>query len=130
MSTTSEAITHGIRVRVRSVYLAERSSPGDLHWFFAYQVDIRNEGTETVQLISRHWIITDGDGQEQEVRGSGVVGEQPVLAPGEHFEYTSACPLATPVGSMHGTYQLVTDSGMRVEAVIAPFGLGEPHAIH
>ena len=130
MSSYSEATTRGVRVRVQSVFVAERSSPEDGHWFFAYQVNVSNEGSETVQLISRHWIITDGNGQEQEVRGAGVVGEQPVLSPGESFEYTSACPLTTPVGSMHGTYQLVTDGGERFDAVIAPFGLGEPGAVH
>ena len=130
MSSYSEAVTRGVRVRVQSVYVAERSSPEDGHWFFAYQVNILNEGDETVQLLSRHWVITDGDGSEQEVRGAGVVGEQPVLAPGDAFEYTSACPLETPVGSMHGTYQLVTDAGERFDATIAPFGLGEPTAVH
>ena len=130
MSTYSETTTRGVRVRVQSVYVAERSSPADDHWFFAYQVNILNEGTETVQLVSRHWVITDGNGQHQEVRGAGVVGEQPVLDPGESFEYSSACPLTTPVGSMHGTYQMVSDSGERFDAEIAPFGLGEPTAVH
>lgn len=130
MSTTSEAVTEGIRVRVQSVYVEERSSPDDQHWFFAYQVRIQNESDNTFQLVSRHWVITDGDGQEQEVRGAGVVGEQPVLEPGDHFEYTSACPLTTPVGSMHGTYQLVSANGDRLEALIAPFGLGAPTAVH
>lgn len=130
MSTFSEQVTRNVRVRVQSVYVAERSSPDEGHWFFAYQVNVLNEGNETVQLISRHWVITDGDGAEQEVRGAGVVGEQPVLAPGDTFEYTSACPLPTAVGSMHGSYQLVTDEGERFDAVIAPFGLGEPTAVH
>ena len=117
-------------MRVQSVFVEERSSAEDGHWFFAYQVNVLNEGAETVRLVSRHWVITDGNGQEQEVRGAGVVGEQPVLTPGESFEYTSACPLTTPVGSMHGSYQLVTDGGERFDAVIAPFGLGEPAAVH
>lgn len=130
MSTFSEQVTRGVRVRVQSVYVAERSSPTDGHWFFAYQVNILNEGEETVQVVSRHWIITDGNGAAQEVRGAGIVGEQPVLAPGQSFEYTSACPLTTAVGSMHGTYQLTTDDGERFEAVIAPFGLGEPTVVH
>ena len=130
MSTYSEKVTRGVRVRVQSVYVEERSSPDDGHWFFAYQVNVLNEGEETVQLVSRHWVITDGDGHEQEVRGAGVVGEQPVLAPGESFEYTSACPLTTAVGSMHGSYQMVTDSGGRFDATIAPFGLGVPTAVH
>ncbi len=130
MSTFSEQLTRGVRVRVQSVYVAERSSPSDSHWFFAYQVNILNEGDESVQLVSRHWVITDGDGQVQEVRGAGVVGEQPVLTPGETFEYTSACPLTTAVGSMHGSYQMVTDGGERFDAIIAPFGLGEPTMVH
>jgi len=94
-----------------------------------YTVQISNESSETVQLLSRHWIITDATGEVQEVRGPGVVGEQPVLAPGESFEYTSGCPLTTPFGSMNGTYQMVTSRGERFDATIAPFTLSEPHAL-
>jgi ApaG protein len=125
----SETLTRGVRVQVQSVYVPERSSARDGHFFFAYRVTITNEGTEPVQLRSRHWIITDGTGHVQEVQGDGVVGEQPHLAPGGRFEYTSACPLPTPFGSMRGTYQMVTGRGERFDAVIAPFTLAAPHAL-
>ncbi|HVP27756.1 MAG TPA: Co2+/Mg2+ efflux protein ApaG [Myxococcota bacterium] len=128
--STSEAVTHGVRVTVRSTHVPERSDPESGEWFFAYTVTISNEGDETVQLVSRHWIIADADGREQEVRGPGVVGEQPVLAPGESFEYTSACPLGTACGSMRGTYQMVTEGGDRFDATIAPFSLAAPYALH
>ena len=127
---TSEAETQGVRVRVESQYDSSRSRPHQNQWFFLYTVRIANESSATVQLLSRHWIITDATGQVQEVRGPGVVGEQPVLAPGESFEYTSGCPLTTPFGSMHGTYQMVTSQGERFDATIAPFTLSEPHALH
>jgi ApaG protein len=127
---SSETTTRGIRVRVRSAYLPERSQPDAGSWFFIYNVQISNQGTETTQLISRHWIITDANGHVQEVKGEGVVGEQPVLAPGESFEYTSACPLSTSFGSMRGTYQMVTTGGQHFDAEIAPFTLAEPHAVN
>lgn len=127
---TSEAITGGVRVRVESSYVPERSEPERGSWFFIYTVEVANLGTETVQLVSRHWIITDADGTVREVKGPGVVGEQPTLEPGQSFTYTSACPLETPFGTMHGTYQMVTPSGARFDAEIAPFSLGEPHAIN
>ena len=125
----SEALTRGIRVTVQSRFVEERSSPEDGQWFFAYQVRIANEGEHVAQVVSRHWIITDGNGKEQEVRGPGVVGEQPVLEPGEAFEYTSGCPLGTPVGSMRGTYRMVVPGGEAFDAEIAPFGLGEPRVV-
>jgi ApaG protein len=125
----SEVVTRGVRVRVKSVYVEERSSPPQ-QFFFAYQVRIANEGDETVQLVSRHWIITDGDGRQEHVQGPGVVGEQPVLAPGESFEYTSFCPLRTPIGSMHGTYQMVLPGGAEFDAEIAPFSLAVPTALN
>lgn len=126
----SDTTTRGIRVQVESFYEEERSSPEESYYFFAYQVRISNEGEETAQLISREWIITDAQGQEQRVQGPGVVGEQPVLRPGDLFEYTSFCPLPTPVGTMHGTYQMVTPDGERFDAVIAPFSLATPHAVN
>jgi ApaG protein len=126
---TSEATTRGVTVRVVSTYVPERSAPEHSHWFFIYHVVIANDGEETVQLVSRHWIITDANGQVEEVKGAGVVGEQPTLAPGESFEYTSACPLPTPFGTMHGTYQMVTADG-GFDAQIAPFSLAEPNAIN
>lgn len=127
---SSESITRGIRVRVRSIYVPERSDPEQGEWFFAYQVQVSNEGHETAQLISRHWIITDANGHVEEVKGPGVVGEQPVLKPGESFQYTSACPLPTPVGTMHGSYQMVTGDGEEFDAKIAPFSLGQPDLIN
>ena len=130
MAFTSEATTRGIRIRVQSSYVAERSEPERNQWFFIYTVQISNEGAEPAQLISRHWIITDANGQVQEVKGPGVVGKQPVLTPGESFEYTSACPLNTAFGTMHGTYQMVTNDGESFDAEIAPFSLGQPHAIN
>jgi ApaG protein len=126
----SQATTRGIRVRVESKYVAERSRPLMNEYFFAYTIEIANQGRETVQLVSRAWTITDAEGHVEEVRGPGVVGEQPVLAPGEAFEYTSACPLGTPFGSMRGTYQMVTEGGERFDAEIAIFELAEPYAIN
>jgi len=126
----SNVVTRGIRVSVKSFYLAERSSPQANQYAFAYTVRIANEGRETSQLRSRHWIITDGDGKVQEVRGDGVVGAQPTLKPGQHFEYTSWCMLATPHGSMHGTYQMVTEDGEQFDAQIAPFPLALPYSLN
>ena len=126
----SESTTRGIRVEVKSAYLPERSAPEEGRFLFAYFVRISNVGSERAQLVSRHWIITDADGDEEEVDGPGVVGEQPVLAPGETFEYSSFCPLPTPVGSMHGAYQMVTDAGDKFDAAIAPFTLAVPHAVN
>jgi ApaG protein len=127
---TSEALTRGVRVRVRSEYAPERSQPAKCQWFFLYTVTIANEGGEPIQLLTRHWVITDGTGQVDEVNGPGVVGKQPRLAPGEAFEYTSGCNLATPFGIMEGTYQMITDSGERFDARIAPFTLSEPYTVH
>jgi ApaG protein len=128
--STSEAVTRNIRVRVVAQYAPAQSQPLQNHWFFYYTIDISNEGTETVQLISRRWIITDADGQTQEVRGLGVVGQQPLLEPGESFEYTSGCPLGTASGMMQGTYQMVTAEGDPFEIEIAPFVLTEPYTVH
>ena len=130
MPFTSEAITRGIRICVQSAYVPERSDPEHDQWFFIYTVRISNEGADTAQLVSRHWIITDADGRVHEVKGPGVVGEQPTLKPGEAFEYTSACPLETSFGTMHGTYRMVMKNGDGFDATIAPFSLGEPHAIN
>lgn len=124
----SNSVTQGIRVSVKSQYLIERSSPGQ--YAFAYTVRIANEGGETAQLRSRHWIITDGDGKVQEVRGEGVVGAQPVLRPGQHFEYTSWCVIPTPHGSMEGTYQMVRESGEQFDAQIAAFPLALPYSLN
>lgn len=129
---TSEAITNGIRVRVVSQYLSDHaaSEPRERQWFFTYTVRITNEGLDTVQLISRHWIITDANGHDEEVRGPGVVGAQPVLATGESFEYTSGCPLRTAFGTMRGSYQMVSDDGQEFDAEIAPFALNVPYAVN
>lgn len=131
MSTnTSEAITRRIRVHVHSEYVHQQSRPGTGPWVFAYHVTITNEGDETVQLLGRHWIITDADGDVEEVRGPGVVGNQPVLRPGESHRYTSGCPLPTRVGTMHGTYRMVNQSGEQFDIDIAPFALSEPYAFN
>jgi ApaG protein len=127
---TSEAITRGVRVAVVSEYAPSRSNPADSQWFFLYTITISNEGEETAQLLTRHWIITDGTGKIEEVRGPGVIGQQPTLAPGETFTYTSGCPLTTPFGSMQGTYQMVTKDGDQFDVTIAPFTLSEPYTVH
>jgi ApaG protein len=113
-----------------SEYAPDRSRPADSQWFFLYTITITNDGQETVQLISRQWVITNGSGDVEEVRGPGVVGEQPVLAPGESFTYTSGCPLKTAFGTMEGTYQMVTRAGDAFDAKIAPFTLSEPYTVH
>ena len=126
----SDTMTRGIRVQVQSFYDEERSSPQESYYFFSYRVRISNQGGETAQLVSREWIITDGNGDAQRVQGPGVVGEQPVLAPGDEFEYTSFCPLPTPVGSMQGSYRMVLENGESFDADIAPFSLAVPHAVN
>jgi ApaG protein len=126
--SSSEAITRNIRVRVHAQYDPGRSNPQQSEWFFLYTVYITNEGHDTVQLISRHWVITDGMGKVEEVRGPGVIGNQPVLAPGQSHEYTSGCPLTTPFGSMHGTYQMMNQSAEQFDIEIAPFTLTEPYS--
>ena len=123
----STAITEGIRVTVNAQYVSAQSSPSAKRYVFAYTVKISNEGTGTAQLKTRHWVITDAMGKVQEVRGKGVVGNQPVLAPGQSFEYTSGCPLTVPFGSMHGTYQMISDRKEQFDIEIAPFVLSEPH---
>lgn len=128
--STSEAVTNNVRVEVQSQYAPERSQPFQNQWFFYYTIRITNEGDETVQLLSRHWIITDATDHTEEVKGPGVVGEQPVLSPGESFQYTSGCPLATSTGVMHGTYQMVSEHGDQFDIEIAPFALREPYTIH
>jgi len=124
---TSSALTEGIRVRVQSRYLADQSSPKDDRYVFAYTITIANEGQRMAQLRTRHWIITDGRGEIEEVRGDGVVGEQPRLAPGQSFQYTSGCVLNTPIGTMHGTYQMWREDNTHFDATIAPFSLASPH---
>jgi ApaG protein len=118
--------TRSIKITVRPFYLDQHSSPADNHYVWAYHVRIENEGAETVQLRNRHWRITDGFGRLQEVRGPGVVGEQPVLGPGESFEYTSSCPLATPSGFMVGDYEMETRGGENFLARVPAFSLDTP----
>jgi len=123
----SEAVTRDIRVQVETEYAPGRSDPQQGQWFFLYTIRLLNEGRETVQLISRHWIITDAMGHVEEVRGPGVVGKHPVLEPGESFEYTSGCALKTPFGSMRGTYQMVNDKRESFDIEIPSFTLTEPY---
>ncbi|MFN9574586.1 MAG: Co2+/Mg2+ efflux protein ApaG [Betaproteobacteria bacterium] len=117
-------------VSVVPQFLAEQSNPDEDEYLFAYTVTVRNTGEVTAKLVSRHWIITDADGDVEEVRGEGVVGEQPVLRPGEGFQYTSGCPLTTPVGSMQGSYQCVAEDGTRFDASIPLFTLAMPGVLH
>lgn len=126
----SDTTTRGIRIKVAPRYIPEQSDPNSGKYLFAYHIVIENRGAETVQLLSRHWIITDGDGDRAEVKGEGVVGEKPRLAPGEQYEYTSACPLATPVGTMQGSFHMVTGEGDRFDARIDPFRLSLPGILH
>jgi ApaG protein len=121
------AVTRQISVTVTPYFIEEQSDPDDNHFVWAYQVNIENQGAETVQLLSRYWQITDAHGQVQEVRGEGVVGEQPVLHPGESFEYTSGTPLSTPSGIMAGRYQMETKGGEGFEIEIPAFSLDSPY---
>jgi ApaG protein len=121
------AVTRQISVTVTPYFIEDQSDPEDNHFVWAYQVNIENTGRETVQLISRYWHITDANGQVQEVRGDGVVGEQPVLRPGESFEYTSGTPLSTPSGIMVGRYQMETKGGEGFEIEIPAFSLDSPY---
>ena len=126
----TEAVTEGIRVSVQPVYLAEQSDPDQERCMFAYQVRITNEGDAPAKLVSRHWIITDGLGRTEHVRGPGVVGYTPRLEPGQGFEYTSYCPLSTPTGWMHGTYQMVRDDGQAFDAKVEVFEFFAPRALN
>ncbi len=119
--------TRSIRVTVEPFYLEDQSSPSDGHYVWAYQVRIENHGDDTVQLLNRYWRITDSRGRIQEVRGAGVVGEQPTLKPGESFEYTSGTPLPTPSGIMVGTYEMESAGGGRFDVAVPAFSLDSPH---
>jgi ApaG protein len=129
-ASASEAVTNNVRVEVESRYAPELSQPFQGLWVFHYTVRITNEGDETVHLLSRHWIIKDASGHVDEVKGPGVVGEQPILSPGEGFQYSSRCQLATSSGVMRGTYQMVTADVDHFDVEIAPFALHEPYTIH
>jgi len=126
----SEAVTRHIRVHVETDYLPARSNPLQNQWAFLYTIRLSNEGRETVQLLSRHWIITDALGEVEEVRGPGVVGKQPVLEPGESFEYSSWCPLKTSTGVMRGSYRMVSEHGHQFDIEIAPFSLKARYTVH
>jgi ApaG protein len=121
---------HRVSIVVETAYLAEQSEPGEQRFVFGYTITIRNDGTEPARLLTRHWVITDANGQQREVRGEGVVGEQPHLQPGQGFRYSSGAVLETPVGSMHGAYQMVSDGGERFEAPIPAFRLAMPGLLH
>lgn len=126
----NDTTTNGIRVQVTPKFLPERSSARDGEYWFAYFIRISNDGPETAQLVSRHWVITNSEGEAEEVRGEGVVGQKPVLEPGASYDYNSFCNLKTPVGTMHGSYTMVTPSGETFEARIAPFTLAIPYALN
>lgn len=119
-----------VRVDVKARYIADHSEPAENKFVFAYDITVRNQGDSSVQLLTRHWIITDGDGKTQEVRGEGVVGEQPVIPAGTEFSYTSGTLLATEVGTMHGSFGMQAEDGTQFEAPIAPFTLAQPGALH
>ncbi len=120
------ATTDGVTVRVSVSYLSDQSEPRRGRWFWAYHIRIENERDAIVQLLTRHWVITDGRGARHSVEGEGVVGEQPVIAPGASFDYVSGCPLATPSGSMQGSYRMIGEDGALLEIVIPPFALIAP----
>jgi ApaG protein len=126
----STALTQGIRVSVTSAFRPDRSDPGQGRWLFSYTVRVANEGEFAAQLVSRRWVVTDANGERQEVIGEGVVGQQPRLEPGEQFEYTSFCILETPHGSMRGTYRMVRADGSTFDARIAPFALVVPGSVN
>ena len=120
------ATTDGVTVRVSVSYLPEQSEPERGRWFWAYHIRLENEGDETVQLLTRHWVITDGRGARHSVEGEGVVGEQPMIAPGNSFDYVSGCPLATPTGAMQGSYHMMGEDGAAFDVDIPKFALLAP----
>ena len=126
----AEGKKYHISVNVNTAYLADQSDPASDRYVFAYTISISNAGTVSAQLISRHWIITDAENVTQEVKGLGVVGEQPLLRPGESFEYTSGTAMATPVGTMRGSYQMVAEDGNKFDAEIPSFTLSMPRVLH
>ena len=121
---------HKISVQAKAQFIPGESDPDEKRYVFAYKITITNPGTVAAQLVSRHWIITDANGQVQEVKGDGVVGEQPLLKPTQSFEYTSGTAIATPVGTMRGSYQMVGDDGVKFDAVIPEFTLAMPRTLH
>ncbi len=121
---------HNIQVSVDTEFLADQSDPDSLRWVFAYHITIRNEGSVSARLLTRHWVITDGEERVQEVHGEGVIGEQPHIAPGQTFSYTSGAILETEVGSMRGSYQMISEDGTHFDAHVPMFTLAVPHALH
>ncbi|MDP1708039.1 MAG: Co2+/Mg2+ efflux protein ApaG [Gammaproteobacteria bacterium] len=126
----TEVAQHKIRVDVETTYISEQSMPEKQRFVFAYTITIQNLGSIAARLLTRHWVITDANGKTQEVRGEGVVGEQPYLLPGEGFQYTSGTLLETSFGSMQGSYQMLADDGTRFDAAIPPFTLSVPYTLH
>ncbi|MDH5407444.1 MAG: Co2+/Mg2+ efflux protein ApaG [Gammaproteobacteria bacterium] len=127
---TKQDLSHDTRIEVETMYIPEQSSPEHEHYVFSYTITIKNHGTVPAKLLTRHWIITDANGHSEEVRGEGVVGEQPYLKPGEGFRYTSGTVIKTPVGSMQGSYQMLADDGVAFEAPISAFSLSMPNVLH
>jgi ApaG protein len=130
MNRSFDSQAGDIQVQVRTEYLAEQSNPEQARYVFAYHIKITNQGSHSARLMTRHWVIMDGEARTQEVRGDGVVGEQPKLAPGETYEYTSGTVLETPVGSMHGSYGMIDESGTPFDADIPAFTLAMPRVLH
>lgn len=128
MASSYQAETRGVTIRVAPSFLPEHSDPDEDRWVWAYTIEIENGGGETIQLIDRRWIITDAQGRVEQIEGQGVVGEQPVLQPGDSYQYTSGCPLTTDSGAMVGAYGMVTEAGERFEAAIPAFSLHLPGA--
>jgi ApaG protein len=127
---TGDMANPRIRVEVETAYLEEQSDPRDRRFVFSYTITIRNDGPVPARLLTRHWIITDANGNVKETRGDGVVGEQPYLKPGQGFRYSSGAVIETPVGTMQGSYQMVADDGQKFDAPIAPFRLAMPGVLH
>jgi ApaG protein len=127
---TAEPLLRRIRVEVATSYVEDQSNPQESRFVFSYTITIRNEGQVPARLLTRHWIITDANGKVQEVKGEGVVGEQPHLAPGQRYRYSSGAILETPVGAMQGSYRMVSDDGEHFDATIAPFTLAMPGMLH
>lgn len=126
----SESDKYRIQVEAVAEFIPAQSDPERNRYVFAYHITVKNAGTIGAQLLTRHWVITDGTGTTQEVKGDGVIGEQPALSPGEQFRYTSGSVLETPVGTMHGSYQMIAEDGNRFEAPIPPFTLAIPRVLH
>ena len=126
----STAVTEGIEVSVQGAFRADRSAPAQERFLYTYTVRIRNGGASAARLVSRHWIITDARGEREEVKGDGVIGQQPRLEPGQSFDYTSFCVLRTPLGQMRGAYTMARDDGSTFQAEIAPFALAVPAALN